>query len=168
MPYKKNKFKCPNCGNEVFRKETKLCMKCASEEKRKRPKKVKSEEQKLRIKQYKKEYFQKNKEKIKERNKNKVVDKDKRQHYYIKSRYGISKKEYEKMLNDKNFTCDICGYVQPKNAEKMQKLYIDHCHKTNQVRGLLCFSCNSALGHFKDNVEALKKAIKYLKKWQEN
>lgn len=50
----------------------------------------------------------------------------------------------------------------------MQKLYIDHCHKTNQVRGLLCFSCNSALGHFKDNVESLKKAIKYLKKWQEN
>lgn len=27
-------------------------------------------------------------------------------------------------------------------------LYIDHCHRTKRLRGLLCPGCNSALGRF--------------------
>ena len=39
---------------------------------------------------------------------------------------------------------------------------MDHCHKTKKIRGLLCHTCNSGLGMFKDNIEYLKNAIKYL------
>ena len=35
-------------------------------------------------------------------------------------------------------------------------------HETGRVRGLLCHHCNKALGGFKDSVEILTKAIKYL------
>jgi len=51
--------------------------------------------------------------------------------------------------------CVICGSTE--------KLVVDHCHITNKVRGMLCNHCNRGLGHFKDNIESLEKAIKYLK-----
>lgn len=53
--------------------------------------------------------------------------------------------------------CAICG-VRPDRS-----LALDHCHKTGKLRGLLCFSCNVALGHFKDDPKLLRKAIRYLK-----
>lgn len=45
-------------------------------------------------------------------------------------------------------------------------LCVDHDHKTNKFRGLVCGRCNQGLGHFQDNIEILKLAIKYLKKHQ--
>ena len=38
----------------------------------------------------------------------------------------------------------------------------DHSHKTNKVRDLLCSQCNLGLGHAKDSIDLLNKAIKYL------
>ena len=32
-----------------------------------------------------------------------------------------------------------------------KELCVDHCHKTGKIRGLLCFACNSGIGHLKDN-----------------
>ena len=52
--------------------------------------------------------------------------------------------------------CQICT--------SQKRLVIDHCHKTNQLRGLLCDQCNNLLGRAKDNTETLKNAIKYLTK----
>ena len=48
-------------------------------------------------------------------------------------------------------------------GKNYKRLGIDHDHTTGQVRGLLCDSCNPALGGFKDNIESLQKAIDYLK-----
>ena len=41
-------------------------------------------------------------------------------------------------------------------------LAIDHCHSTGKIRGLLCDRCNHGLGHFKDDINLLIKAIEYL------
>lgn len=69
---------------------------------------------------------------------------------------GISLEEYTARLKDLNNQCQICG----TNA---QTLHVDHCHDTGRVRGLLCGSCNRALGLFKDSPEVLEKAKQYLK-----
>lgn len=61
---------------------------------------------------------------------------------------------------------NICGYVQPENAKRQQKLYIDHNHKTGKIRGLLSFSCNAGLGYFKDDINIIENVINYLKKME--
>ena len=43
---------------------------------------------------------------------------------------------------------------------------IDHCHKTGKIRGLLCDTCNRALGLFKDDIQMLKNSVAYLEKYK--
>jgi hypothetical protein len=51
--------------------------------------------------------------------------------------------------------CQICG-------TNLKPFHIDHDHKTNEIRGLLCRACNHGLGNFKDNPKLLIKAANYL------
>jgi hypothetical protein len=83
----------------------------------------------------------------------------------IKSLYGITPEEYEVLLKKQKGVCAIC-----KRPERLKnryrgicRLHIDHDHKTNKVRGLLCSTCNFALGGFNDNPTYLLNAINYLK-----
>jgi hypothetical protein len=62
--------------------------------------------------------------------------------------------EYNKLIEKQNGKCAICG--------KITKLGVDHNHITGKIRGLLCPTCNSALGLFYDNKLILLNAIKYL------
>jgi hypothetical protein len=43
---------------------------------------------------------------------------------------------------------------------------LDHNHETGQWRGALCHACNVGIGFFKENREALQRAIAYLKEWE--
>ena len=54
--------------------------------------------------------------------------------------------------------CAICG-GQPTNG---RRLAIDHCHTTDEIRGLLCNKCNLLIGHARDSVDILLAAIEYL------
>jgi hypothetical protein len=79
----------------------------------------------------------------------------------LKERYGINQDVYEEMLEQQKGCCKICGTSDPGDS-KTHFLYVDHCHETLNVRGLLCRGCNTGLGAFKDNIDSLKNAIKYL------
>lgn len=80
----------------------------------------------------------------------------------LKQRYGITYHDYYKLLEKQQFKCAIC-YTSRENLEK--DLYVDHCHKSGKVRGLLCDSCNQGIGKFKDNIFFLLNAIRYLKRF---
>ena len=75
-------------------------------------------------------------------------------------RHKITQEQKDSMLLEQNFCCAICGVHQD---DCWSILAVDHCHKTGKIRGLLCAHCNHGLGNFKDNIEIIKNAIKYLK-----
>ena len=73
--------------------------------------------------------------------------------------FGITLEDYKVLEKKQNYRCKICGLSKKQNK---QDLSVDHCHDTGKVRGLLCKHCNFGLGHFRDNVDNLYKAIDYL------
>lgn len=79
--------------------------------------------------------------------------------------YKITTEEYNMLLEAQNNMCAICS----KNASELSNnrkkyLCVDHCHVSGKVRGLLCDTCNRALGMFKDSVAILENAIAYIDK----
>ena len=63
------------------------------------------------------------------------------------------------MLVEQDNKCFICGY---EFGQVKGDTYVDHCHTTKIVRGLLCQNCNSAIGYARDNPDILIKASKYV------
>ena len=76
----------------------------------------------------------------------------------VKSKYGITREDYDLLLASQGGACAICR-DRPK-ANK--RLYVDHDHDTGVVRGLLCHPCNTGLGMFKDDSSILVAAAGYL------
>jgi len=72
----------------------------------------------------------------------------------LKTRYGMTPADYDAMLARQNGVCAIC-------KTDGRKLNIDHNHKTNAVRGLLCNACNLGLGNFGDDPGFLRMAADY-------
>lgn len=102
------------------------------------------EDEKEKMRQYQQVYREKNLEKVRKSART----------YALRTQYGLSIEDYEEVLKNQNGRCLICNEVS--------KLHVDHDHKTGKFRGLLCVSCNGGLGMFKDNKQALAKAIEYL------
>jgi hypothetical protein len=85
--------------------------------------------------------------------------------YGRKARYGISREEYVALRKKQKNKCAICGNAEQRKVRgKVTELSVDHCHNTGKVRALLCFSCNSGLGSFKDDIDRLRKAVDYLER----
>lgn len=93
-------------------------------------------------------------------------NKEKRKNYELFREYGITLDTYKKLLDEQNHKCAICK--KDTANSKRKGLYVDHCHTSTKVRGLLCQKCNQGLGLFDDNVEYLEQAVSYLKRSREN
>lgn len=84
----------------------------------------------------------------------------------LQRKFGISLDEYIKMAIAQHNKCAICGDEEKEVRNGTPKnLAVDHHHATGKVRGLLCSSCNTGLGKFKDNIKILKNAISYLERY---
>jgi hypothetical protein len=75
-------------------------------------------------------------------------------------RYGLTVEEFRAMLARQENLCAVCG--GPWRGWNGQNPHIDHDHATGRVRGLLCASCNSAIGRFGDDPVLLRRAADYL------
>ena len=91
------------------------------------------------------EYYSKNKDRVRDRQ--------------LQRTYGISLADFNRMLTEQGGRCAICRTDAPKGRGKF---HVDHCHKTNRVRGLLCTLCNTMIGRGQDSTEIFVAAVRYL------
>ena len=116
--------------------------------------------------EYGKTWRKNNPEKYKQQIEKGIAKRKKDPNYYAKRReqglllnYGITIEDYNNLVVKQGGNCAICGIHKTKLSKP---LYVDHCHNTGKVRGLLCQKCNSALGLLNDNADTVLKAHKYL------
>ena len=77
---------------------------------------------------------------------------------YRLSRYGLTQEEFDRLLREQGHACAMCHTAFGEG----QPIFIDHDHACcpdekrscgKCVRGLLCLSCNTALGHIERKYE---------------
>ena len=74
--------------------------------------------------------------------------------------YGITKERRDALIAEQGGVCAICRTAPA--------VHVDHDHVFGTVRGVVCFSCNVGIGHFRDDVQLMRRAIDYLETttWQ--
>lgn len=75
-------------------------------------------------------------------------------------RYNATMEQYNELLRKQKDVCAICGEKDKRGC----RLSLDHDHKHNRLRSLLCGHCNSGLGMFRDRPELCTAAAKYLRR----
>jgi hypothetical protein len=112
------------------------------------------------IKDYKAQWYLKNKERLKNTFKSRYqTTKEAVRAANLKNYYGISLEQYAALFKQQQGCCAICSMSQEQLSTK---LCVDHNHATGEIRGLLCSRCNFGLGSFKDNPDVMIKAAAYV------
>ena len=78
----------------------------------------------------------------------------------MKKMYGLTEADYDRMFAEQGGVCKLCGKPEPR-----RRLAVDHCHRTNVVRGLLCTRCNQYIGKM-DDTQWVANAAAYVKKYE--
>ncbi len=81
----------------------------------------------------------------------------------LEVRYGITQIEYNLMFRQQDGHCAICGKPEAridKRNNKINKLSVDHNHKTGMVRGLLCKKCNRLISGIEGLIDKINEYLK--------
>lgn len=90
-------------------------------------------------------------------------NKEKNRNSTLLRKFGITIQQYNRMIKNQNNTCAICSKKETyKQHGLIKQLAVDHCHKTQKVRELLCHKCNIGIGMFLEDVSIIDKAKNYL------
>lgn len=79
---------------------------------------------------------------------------------HLRRFYGINRADFDALCESQLGRCAICGC--PRESALRGTLFVDHDHETGRVRGLLCYSCNTAIGALGDSAEGVRRALRYL------
>lgn len=93
------------------------------------------------------------------------ANRDKAKSSCLQKLYRITLDDYNQLLTLQKHVCAICKQPETNMQATGTKfsLAVDHCHTTGKVRGLLCSSCNRAIGLFNHSSDTILSAVKYLK-----
>lgn len=118
------------------------------------------------VKLIKQKYFEKHRKRELNKLKQwKKANPDKVRESNLRNNYGITLEQYDTMLKEQHKCCAICFTNEPGGNNG--NFCVDHSHVTNKIRGLLCYSCNIALGMIKDSIHTSKRITKYLSDHEE-
>jgi hypothetical protein len=110
-------------------------------------------------------YYQANKERMDARTReyeeaNKERLSEQRRNYQRLKKYGVTPEAFDAMVRATGGRCPCCKL--PFSTIRAMRPCVDHCHKSDTVRGVVCLTCNLLLGHAGDNPEILKACARYL------
>ena len=86
--------------------------------------------------------------------------------YNLPAKYGITSAQFAEKLLAQGGKCACCKVTFVFDGTKNDRPCVDHNHKTNEVRDLLCGRCNLAAGNVGDSSVKAKQLAEYLKKWK--
>lgn len=78
--------------------------------------------------------------------------------------YGVGIDWYNEKIEEQDGKCAICGSDSPKN-QRVKYFSIDHDHKTDKLRGLLCNPCNMGMGLLAEDEDSINRLLDYLHKY---
>lgn len=78
----------------------------------------------------------------------------------VMRKYGLTISDYHRMYAEQQGRCPIC-------KDHYSELVINHDHKLNKFRGLICRRCNVMLGMAKDDPQIIIRALSYMFRWME-
>lgn len=77
---------------------------------------------------------------------------------HFRRKFNLTIAERDAMLAAQGGRCMVCGTDKPRG----KGWCVDHNHKTNEVRAILCSSCNIVIGHAQENADILRAAADYI------
>ena len=77
---------------------------------------------------------------------------------HLRRKFQLTSEQYDAMLPEQGDACAVCGR-EPKAGKSF---HVDHNHETGALRGLVCFSCNSALGNLHEDEARISALLTYL------
>ena len=86
----------------------------------------------------------------------------------LRAKYGITKLQRDNILRGQGGCCNICrnqvSFMEWHNntGTNDSRAVIDHCHTSGKIRGVLCATCNLAIGKLKDSPVLLQRAIYHI------
>ena len=94
------------------------------------------------------------------------VHREKMRRYNLKYYRGITLEEFNHFYEQQGGLCAICSKPETSLnnlAKGVKQLAVDHDHKTQTVRGLLCTRCNTALGCLLENEGIALNLLSYIR-----
>lgn len=85
---------------------------------------------------------------------NPLLAKKKDRRAALKTKYGITEDDYQRMVKNQKGRCMIC--------DEKKKLFVDHSHVSGKIRGLLCQTCNTFLGWYENKADIIIQFQRYL------
>jgi len=84
----------------------------------------------------------------------------------LKREFGLTAEQFEQMLKMQGYRCAACNNkFAGFSGSRSDRLAIDHCHLTGEVRGFLCGACNRTIGHAQDSSRRLRACADYLERF---
>lgn len=81
---------------------------------------------------------------------------------FLRNNHGITPGDFDAMMKQQGGVCAICSRPPSGKTRRTSVLQVDHDHDTGKIRGLLCDTCNTALGRLGDNAEGIRRVLEYL------
>ena len=97
---------------------------------------------------YMRRYYEENKERLR------AYARD----YQRRRRYELDAEAYAALIKKQKGRCAACGRTDPGPKGWI----VDHDHKANKVRGIVCHKCNVVIGSIERNAYNIKKLFLYV------